>query len=47
MSNNTFTVVFADETELSGLTYNEAEEAMAESEKTDNRWTRVLVDNSD
>jgi len=43
----TFTVVLLDGTEVSGLTYEESVEVMAESEKTDNSWARVFLDNTD
>ena len=41
---STFTVVFKDGTEMSGLTYREAEEAMRQAELADNDWVRAYVD---
>ena len=42
---HTYTIIFEDETELNGLTFEETDEAMEESLKTGNRWTRVFPDN--
>ena len=41
-----FTIQFEDGTTKSGLTFEESDQVMKESEATDNRWTRVYVDRS-
>ena len=41
-----FSVQFEDGTIKSGLTFEESDQVMKESEGTDNRWTRVYVDRS-
>ena len=43
----TYTVVLKDETSYSGLSYEEAQEAMKESEETNNPWARVFIDQTD
>ena len=43
----TYTIIFEDETELTGLTFEETDEAMEESLKTGNRWTRVFPEQRD
>ena len=43
----TYTIVFKNGTEKSGLTYDEAEDAMRRAELTENDWVRVYVDQTD
>ena len=40
-TNRKFTIVFADGTQKSGLTFDEADKVMEQSENTDNEWTRA------
>lgn len=40
----TYTIVFEDETELNGLSFEEADEAMEKSLEDGNPWTRVFPD---
>ena len=43
----TYTIIFADETELNGLTFEETDQAMEKSLETGNRWTRVFPEQID
>ena len=45
MTQITYTIIFADETELNGLTFEETDQAMEKSLEDGNRWTRVFPDN--
>ena len=39
---HTYTIIFEDETELTGLSFEETDEAMEKSLETGNRWTRIF-----
>ena len=43
-STSTFTVVFEDGSEQTGLTYDEADKAMEEGYENGNRWVRAYVE---
>ena len=43
----TYTIIFADETELNGLTFEEADQAMEKSLEDGNSWTRVFPEQTD
>lgn len=44
---NLYHVVLEDGTELRGLTFKEAEQAMADAEETENTWARVYCEAKD
>ena len=44
---NTYTIVFEDETELNGLTFEEVDKAMEKSLEDGNRWTRIYPEQTD
>ena len=41
----TYTIIFEDETELTGLSFEEADQAMEKSLEDGNSWIRVFPDN--
>ena len=43
----TYTIIFEDETELTGLSFEEADKAMEKSLEDGNRWIRVFPEQTD